>query len=146
MVYFFKPPPPANDAYDFVAKYYGNGPDREVRDNRFLAREVAPDEWSFIWRATNTNTTVIPTTASANSIQFQLHSQPSLNFHDEGDFSYVSGTQVENPKVVVCQRVDGRWVHTQGQKPSFVSQPCALVVDACPTQGDLACDVMQRTD
>jgi hypothetical protein len=146
MIYFFSPPPPANDAYDFVAKYYGNGPDREVRDSRFLAREVDDGEWAMIWRATSGNMTVIPTTPLASSIQFQLHSQPSLNFTDSGDFSYVAGSQVENPKVVVCQRVDGSWIHTQGQAPESASHPCELVIDACPSDGDLACDVLQRTD
>jgi hypothetical protein len=146
MMYFFSPPPPVNSTYDFVAKYYGNGPDRAIRDSRFLAREVAADEWALIWRTTNGNQTIIPTAPPSSSIQFQIHSQPSLNFTDTGDYSYLAGSQVVNPKVVVCQRVDDRWIHTQGQTPDFADHPCEFVVDTCPSGGALACDVMQRTD
>lgn len=147
MMYFFSPPPAANGTYDFVSKYYGNGPDQSAPDDdRFLARELDDGEWTMIWRALNSNTTVIPTTPPPSSIQFQLHGAPPLNFTDTGDFSYVAGSQVENPKVVVCQRVDGRWIHTQGQAPAFADHPCELVVDACPTDEGLACDVLQRTD
>lgn len=145
MLYFFSPPAPPNGTYDFVAKYY-NGPDQGVDDSRFLAREVASGEWVAIWRATNDNETVIPTAPPSSSIQFQIHGLPYLNFTDTGDHSYVAGSRVQNDKVVVCQRVDGRWIHTQGLAPESAPNPCELVVDSCPTDGELDCDVMQRTD
>lgn len=145
MMYFFTPPS-ISGKYNFVAKYYGNGPDREVDDERFLAREFDDGQWTMIWRALSSNTTVIPTTAPSSSIQFQLHGQPSLNFTDTGDFSYLAGSQVPNPKVVVCQRIDGTWIHTQGQAPEALDHPCELVVDACPSDGEFACDVLERTD
>lgn len=147
MMYFFTPPPPANDEHNFVAKFY-RGPDqaRSSDDTRFIAREVVSDEWMFVWRARNSNETVIPTSPPAESILFQLHGQPQVNFTDASDFSYVAGAQVENAKVVVCQRVDGRWIHTQGQTPEFAPHPCDLIVDTCPTDGDLVCDVLERTD
>lgn len=146
MLYFFTPPPPVNNKYDFVARYYGTGPDQSVRDNRFIAREADDGEWVMIWRATSGNDTVIPTAPMANPIQLQLHDEPSLNFTDTGDYSYVAGSQVVNDKVVVCQRVDERWIHTQGTAPEFAPNACQLVVDTCPTGGDLRCDVMQRRD
>lgn len=146
MMYFFTPPAPVNGNYDFVARYYGSGPDQSVRDNRFIAREADDGEWVMIWRATSGNSTVIPTAPMANPIELQLHDEPALNFTDTGDYSYVAGSQVVNDKVVVCQRVDERWIHTQGVAPDFADSPCQLVVDTCPANAELLCDVMQRRD
>ncbi len=131
---------------NFVGRYYGSGPDQTVRDSRFLAREVTNDEWAIIWRAADTNDSVIPITPMANPIDFQLHAEPSQNFDDTQHFSFQSGDEVPNPRIVLCQRVNGIWVHTQGETPEFAERPCALVVDMCPTESDLGCDVLERRD
>lgn len=142
LLYFFT----AERQNDFVGRYYGNGPDQGERDSRFLAREYAANEWALIWRTTNGNNTLVPTTPMSNGIEFQVHANPAQNFDDTKHFSYQAGDHVPNPRVVLCQRVSGRWVHTQGQTPSALPAPCDLVVDSCPSGGTLACDVLQRVD
>lgn len=142
LLYFFTP----ERQGDFLGRYYGSGPDQGDRGPRFLAREYADNDWALIWRTTNGNNTVVPTARMSNPIEFQVHAEPAQNFDDTKHFSYQAGDQVANPRVVLCQRVGGRWVHTQGATPSALAAPCDLVVDSCPSEGALACDVLERKD
>lgn len=144
MLYYFTPPPQSGK-YDFVSKYY-SGPDRDDRNLLFLAREVSGGEWLMIWRVHDDNATVIPTTTPTSVIELQLHGKSSINFNDNSDHSYAGPSRVANPNVVICQRIDGQWFHTQGQAPDFAPNPCAQIVDSCPSSGTLACDVLERTD
>lgn len=141
-LYFFT----TNQHSDFVGRYYGAGPNQTQKDSRFLAREVSSSQWAIIWRAIEGNTTLVPTTPMANPIDFQLHDEPAQSFDDTEHFSFQSGAKVPNSRIVLCQRVGGVWVHTQGQAPEFASEPCELVVDTCPADDDAVCDVLERRD
>lgn len=137
LLYFFIPE--AHD--DFVARYY-DGPDFAVWDARFLA--VSRDEitWAMVWRATSANTKVVPTTFT--TLDFQIRNDPWATFNLANDHSYRFGLG-NNPKVVVCQRVDGVWVHTQGTPPPTFAAPCELVVDRC-SAATAHCDPLLRTN
>ena len=80
--------------------------------------------------------------ALINGAQKSLYFE-TFNFGN--DYSYRTGGYAENSKIVVCQRVDGRWAHTQGTPPASYPDPCAYVVDTCA--GTTAtCDVLERAD
>jgi hypothetical protein len=136
LLYFF-----SAEAHDnFVSRYYA-GPDFDVWDDRFLARSFDGRDWAMIWRAAPNNTVVAPSTVT--NIVYQVRNDPWTAFTLTNDYSFRSGYG-PNAKVVVCQRVDKRWVHTQGIAPTTFPDPCALVVDTCNGAAGL-CDPLMRT-
>ncbi len=137
LLYFFTPE--GHD--DFVSRYY-DGPDFAVWDARFLAVSVDGTHWAMIWRATATNAGTIPTTTT--TFDYQLRNDPWITFDLTNDYSFRTGGFGANERVVVCQRVEGRWVHTQGSSPTAFPAPCELVVDSC-AQTTAFCDPLART-
>lgn len=137
LLYFF-----TAEAHDnFVSRYY-DGPDFAVWDARFLATSVDGTVWAMVWRAAESNTGVIPTTVT--TFDYQLRNDPWMTFDLTNDYSFRSGGFGANDKVVVCQRVEGRWVHTQGGAPLSLQAPCSLVADAC-SPAIPHCDALART-
>lgn len=137
LLYFFTP----EGRDDFVSRYY-DGPDLSVWDARFLAVSVDGTQWAMIWRAAGTNTSIVPTTTT--TFDFQVRNDPWISFDLTNDYSFRAGGFGANGRVVVCQRVEGRWVHTQGTPPTAFAAPCDLVVDSC-AQTTAFCDPLART-
>lgn len=127
---------------NFQSRYYA-GPNQTTRDSRFLAINQSSD-WVMIWRAAAGNIVTVPT-ASATTIELQTRDNPWSTFNFGNDYSYRTGGYAENTKMVVCQRVDGRWAHTQGTPPSSFTNPCSFVVDTCADTA-ATCDVLERAD
>lgn len=141
-LYFFSVVSPETHG-NFQSRYY-NGPNQATRDSRFLAINGQGTDWVMIWRAIAGNTTTIPS-ASMTQIELQLNNSNWSAFNQTNDYSYRTGGYAENTKIVVCQRVDGRWAHTQGTPPTSYPDPCSYVVDSC--SGTAAtCDVLERAD
>ena len=141
-LYFFTIAAPETRT-NYQSRYY-QGPNQTTRDSRFLAINGAGNDWVMIWRAVGGNTAAIPN-ASATIIELQVRDNPWSTFNFGNDYSYRTGGYAENSKIVVCQRVDGRWAHTQGTPPASYPDPCAYVVDTCA--GTTAtCDVLERAD
>jgi hypothetical protein len=141
-LYFFSIVSPETHV-NYQSRYY-QGPNQATRDSRFLAINGQGNDWVMIWRAIAGNTTTIPS-ASVTAIELQIRDNPWSAFNFGNDYSYRTGGYAENTKIVVCQRVDGRWVHTQGTPPSSFSNPCAYVVDTCADTA-ATCDVLERAD
>lgn len=142
-LYFFSIVSPETRA-NFQSRAY-QGPDFATKDSRFLAINGQGNDWVMIWRALPGNTTTIPS-GSATQIELQLNNQNWANFNLTNDHSYrTGGGLVENANVVVCQRVDGRWAHTQGTPPPSFPEPCVYVVDTCAGTA-ATCDVLERVD
>lgn len=137
LLYFFTPE--AHD--DFLSRYY-DGPDFSVWDARFFAVSMDGAQWAMIWRAAPGNVTAVPT--AVTTFDYQLRNDPWTSFDASNDFSFRGSGFAANPRVAVCQRLEGRWVHTQGDTPSTFSSPCDLVVDSC-AETTVYCDPLQRT-
>jgi hypothetical protein len=142
LVYFFSVVAPETHV-NYQSRYY-QGPNLTTKDSRFLAFNPAGTDWMLVWRAVPGNTTAVPT-GSLTAIELQLRDNPWSAFNFGNDYSYRTGGYADNAKVVVCQRVDGRWVHTQGTPPTSIPEPCALVVDTCEGSA-VTCDVLERAD
>lgn len=135
-LYFFTP-----EVHDKLLSRCYVGPDFAVKDERFLAVSRDGVEWAIVWRALDSNNVPVPTTAT--SIELQVRNDPWGAFTLTNDHSYRTGGFAHNPKIVLCQRVDGRWLHTQGIAPSAFTDPCGLVVDTCAAT-DASCEVLVR--
>lgn len=146
LLYYFTP----EQRTDFVAYYY-SGPDSNNRQNfktfarQYKAGNGATDLglWVMIWR---TSPAASANIAAGDNFEFQMHDSPPSTMNDTNDYSYRAGAQTysNNDKVVVCVRESNRWVHAQGTPESNVQgDPCAAVIDECPTNDPLICDPLQ---
>lgn len=127
---------------DYLGRYL-EGPDRATRDGRFLALNPSGGDWMMVWRGLDSNDAAVPTTATTIKLQLRDDGWPAFNLSN--DHSYRSGAHAENANIVVCQKVDGRWIHTQGVAPPTIVDPCGLIVDRCEDAG-VPCDVLDRDD
>lgn len=141
VLYFFTAVSPETHV-NYQSRYY-QGPNQSTRDSRFLAINQGND-WTAIWRAPSGSIVTVPS-ASATTVELQVRDNPWSTFNFGNDYSYRTGGFAENTKMVVCQRVDGRWAHTQGTPPSSFANPCSFVVDTC-AQSAAPCDVLERAE
>lgn len=141
VMYFFTVVSPETHV-NYLSRYYA-GPNQATSDARFLAINQGSD-WTAIWRASAGNIVNVPS-AQATSVELQVRDNPWSTFNFANDYSYRTGGFAENTKMVVCQRVDGRWAHTQGTPPSSFANPCSFVVDTC-AQSAATCDTLDRAD
>lgn len=138
-VYFFSIISPETKG-DLMAAYH-QGPNSS---DGFLALNPSGTDWMVTWRSNSSDTSNVPT--SSSTIYFQVHKSDWSQFTLSNDYSYRS-TQGANDKIVICQRVGGRWVHTQGTPPSAIPDPCSWVVDSCDGLPEsVECDVLQRSN
>lgn len=142
-LYFFSliSPESSPPSPEFRSRYY-SGPDFGSADNnRFLMLSPGGTDWVMVWRALSSNAANVPTGSDTN-IQLQAVGVGYPSFTFSNDYSYRNGMG-DNAKIVVCQRVDGRWVHTQGTMPTIFEDPCALVVDTC-ADTTARCELLER--